>query len=224
MRSGVLRTGWSSRRVGHADRGAAHLARAGEVVDDDLGATEMIDRASRPRSEFHTRIDSSTRRLPSASWSICTLIMWSSNCIGSQSCRSRSRPRAAHLMPGGSGSPTGRTPHDRSRRPSSVGGDVEGAPGGGDGAFPHADLRVAGDVLDDPAVATDERARFLERVDGAGEGEVGVMPHSLSSQPTRSVRRPSSTSTGVARRWCRAGRRRARGERARCAARCRSTR
>ncbi len=49
-----------------------------------------------------------------------------------------------------------------------VGSDVEGATCRGDGALPDADLRVAGDVLDDAAVATDEGARFLERVDGAG--------------------------------------------------------
>ena len=55
-----------------------------------------------------------------------------------------------------------------------VGGDVERAPGRADGAFPHPDLRVACDVLDDAAVPADERTRLFERVDGAGEREVGA--------------------------------------------------
>ena len=78
-------------------------------------------------------------------------------------------------MPGCSGSPTGRTPHERSPRPlPAVGGDVEAAARRGDRARPRADLRVPGDVLDDAPVAADEGAGLLERGHRAGEREVGA--------------------------------------------------
>ncbi len=49
--------------------------------------------------------------------------MWSSNCIGIQSWRNPYPSRLSRaLMPGASGSPTGRTPHDRSRTPFQTSG------------------------------------------------------------------------------------------------------
>ena len=101
--------------------------------------------------------------------------MWSSNCMGIQSCR---KPWPSELslalIPGVLGLADGpHAPRPVANALPRVGGDREGAARHRQLTLPDAHLGVATHVLLHAAVAADEGAGLFEGVDGAGEGEVG---------------------------------------------------